>query len=181
MKKMTVAMGLLAALLVPSAAAADPKPDAADTRAAASQCKSERGATKATREAFKAKYGSMRRCVRENAAEEAAENATAQKNAAKECKAELEAMGADAFAERYGTNGNAKNAFGKCVSTKAKAKKEEMDDADEQEVEDFKGAAKECAAERKSSGADDFAEKYGANRNGRNAFGKCVSQKVRES
>lgn len=181
MKKITVVMGLLAALLVPSAAAADPKPDAADTRAAVSQCRSERGATKATREAFKAKYGSMSRCVRQNAAEEAAENATAQRNAAKECKAEREAMGAEAFSEKYGTNGNAKNAFGKCVSTKAKAKKAAMDEADEQEVADFKAAAKECAAERKSSGAGNFGEKYGTNRNGRNAFGKCVSQKVRES
>ena len=87
MKKITVVMGALAALIVPSAAASDPKPDAADTRAAVSQCRSERGATKATREAFRAKYRSMSRCVRQNAAEEAAENATAKKNAAKECKA----------------------------------------------------------------------------------------------
>lgn len=116
MKKITVVMGVLAALIVPSAAAADPKPDAADTRAAVSQCRSERGATKATREAFRAKYGSMSRCVRQNAAE----NATAQKNAAKECNAEHEAMGAEAFAEKYGTNRNGRNAFGKCVSQKVR-------------------------------------------------------------
>src|SRR5919109_2525988 len=115
MKKITVVTGLLAALLVPSAAAADPKPDAADTRAAVSQCRSERGATKATREAFRAKYRSMSRCVRQTA-----ENATAQKNAAKECNAEHEAMGAEAFAEKYGTNRNGRNAFGKCVSQKVR-------------------------------------------------------------
>jgi|SRR5215211_425119 len=180
MKKLTVAVGLVAALLVPSAAAANLKPNDADVRAAVSQCKSERGATKATREAFKAKYHSMGRCVRQNAAEEAEERAEARANAATECKAERAEMGAEAFAEQYGTNRNAKNAFGKCVSTKAKAKKAEMDAQDKKEVQEFKAAAKECASERTSTGRDAFAEQYGTNRNGRNAFGKCVSQKVRE-
>ena len=39
--------------------------------------------------------------------------------AAKACKAER-AAGAEAFAKKYGTNHNLKNAFGKCVSGKAK-------------------------------------------------------------
>jgi hypothetical protein len=52
-------------------------------------------------------------------------------NAAKECKAEqADPAFADShegvtFDEFYGTNANKKNAFGKCVSTKAKAKGEE--------------------------------------------------------
>jgi hypothetical protein len=117
MKKITVAIGVVGALLVPSAAAAKPDPDKADTRAAVSQCKSERGATKATREAFKAKYRSMRRCVREKAAEQQA----ARKNAAKECKAERAEIGPQAFADKYGTNGNKRNAFGKCVSRKVRS------------------------------------------------------------
>ena len=38
-------------------------------------------------------------------------------------------MGAEAFAKKYGTNHNLKNAFGKCVSGKAKAKdKDEKND-----------------------------------------------------
>jgi hypothetical protein len=41
--------------------------------------------------------------------------------AAKACKAER-AAGAEAFAKKYGTNHNLKNAFGKCVSSKAKDK-----------------------------------------------------------
>jgi ABC-type proline/glycine betaine transport system substrate-binding protein len=180
MKKLTVAIGLVAALLVPSAAAAKQTPDNGDVRAAVSQCKSERGATKATREAFKAKYHSMRRCVRQNAAEEAEERAEARANAATECKAERADMGAEAFAAKYGTNRNGKNAFGKCVSTKAKAKKAEMDAQDKKEVQEFKAAAKACASERTTMGRDAFGEQYGTNRNGRNAFGKCVSQKVRE-
>src|SRR5215216_6621445 len=119
MKKMTVAIGLVAAFVLPAGAVAKPKPDQADKRAASADCRSERGNTKATREAFKTKYHSMSRCVRQNAAEEAA----AQKNAAKECKAERAEIGAQAFADKYGTNKNGKNAYGKCVSAKAKAKK----------------------------------------------------------
>ncbi len=41
-------------------------------------------------------------------------------NPARTCKAERATMGADAFDERYGTNANKRNAFGKCVSTHAK-------------------------------------------------------------
>jgi hypothetical protein len=41
-------------------------------------------------------------------------------NAAKQCKAERQSMGAEPFANRYGTNANKRNAFGKCVSQKAK-------------------------------------------------------------
>jgi hypothetical protein len=179
-KKITVAIGLVAVLVVPWAASANQKPDEADTRAAVTQCKSERGATKATREAFKTKYGSMSRCVRQNAAEEAEERQEARTNAAKECKTER-AADAQAFADKYGTNGNKKNAYGKCVSTKAKAKKAAMDAEDEQEVEEFKNAAKECASERTSMGREAFAEEYGTNSNRRNAFGRCVSKKVREA
>jgi hypothetical protein len=41
------------------------------------------------------------------------------KNAAKECAEERTTLGEDAFAEKYGTNHNKRNAFGKCVSQKA--------------------------------------------------------------
>src|SRR5215211_2721619 len=181
MKKMTVAIGLVAALVLPAGTVAKPKPDQADKRAASADCRSERGNTKATREAFKTKYHSMSRCVRQNAAEEAAEEVAAQKNAAKECKAERAEIGAQAFADKYGTNKNGKNAYGKCVSAKAKAKKAEMDAADEQAATEFKNAAKECDSERTTMGEEAFAEKYGANENGRNAFGKCVSTKTREA
>jgi hypothetical protein len=44
---------------------------------------------------------------------------SAAKNAAKACKAER-ALGAQAFKDRYGTNVNRANAFGKCVSQLAK-------------------------------------------------------------
>ena len=48
-----------------------------------------------------------------------AEDAAAQKSAAKECATERSADEA-AFAEKYGTNANNRNAFGKCVSKYAK-------------------------------------------------------------
>jgi hypothetical protein len=44
------------------------------------------------------------------------------KNAAETCKALREAKGAEAFRKQWGTNGNGRNAFGKCVSQTAKAR-----------------------------------------------------------
>jgi hypothetical protein len=52
-----------------------------------------------------------------------------------------------------------------------------MDAADAQEVAETKNAARECAAERATDRAA-FKEEYGTNKNGKNAFGKCVSRKV---
>jgi hypothetical protein len=186
MKRITLAIGLVAVLALPALATAKPPVDQENIQAAHAQCKTERGKTKATREAFEAKYhsNSMSRCVRENAAEEAAEEAAALKNASKECKAEAAdpnfaaTHAGKTFAEVYGANGNDKNAHGKCVSTKAKAKKAEEDAEDAEEVEEFKAAAKACAGERRSMGAEAFANKYGTNPNKSNAFGKCVSKTV---
>jgi hypothetical protein len=84
------------------------------------------------------------------------------------------------FEQFYGTNENLSNAYGKCVSTKAKAKKDEMDAEDHEDAEQIKQAAKECMTERKAD-LEQFREDYGTNRNKRNAFGKCVSQKVHEA
>jgi hypothetical protein len=181
MKKITVAIGLVAMLAMPAAAGAKPKPDQGDVRTAVANCKNERGRTKATREAFKAKYQSMSRCIGKKAAEEAAERSEAEKNAAKECKAERDAIGAQAFADKYGTNTDGRNALGKCVSAKAQAKKAEMDAEDEQAAAEFKNAAKKCASERTTMGEEAFVAKYGTNGNRRNAFGKCVSSKTRNA
>jgi hypothetical protein len=178
MNKILAVMGLAAALALPAGALA--KPDDTERRAAKAECKDERGKTRATREAFRGKYHGFSRCVRQNAVEEEAENETAQTNAAKECKAER-AEDPAAFRETHGTNKNGRNAFGKCVSGKAKAKKAEMDAEDEEEAEEFRNAAKECAAERREVGRDAFAEEHGTNANKRNAFGKCVSRKTAEA
>ena len=50
----------------------------------------------------------------------AAPGQSADKNAAKTCKAERETLGVQAFKEKYGTNANKANSFGKCVSKLAK-------------------------------------------------------------
>jgi len=178
MKKITVSIGLALALALPAGAIAKPHPDNADKRAAKAECKTLRGSTDVTREAFRTQFRSFAACVRKTAVEEAQEEQSAHKNAAKECKAER-AADATAFAELYGDK---PNAYGKCVSSKAKAKERAADEQDAQDAAEFKNAAKECDSERgdteETRGA--FAEKYGTNENNRNAFGKCVSSKASE-
>jgi hypothetical protein len=181
MRIFSTAMILTALLLLPAGAAA--KPNQADKRAAIAQCKSERGKTSATRKAFKAKYHSFSRCVRENTAEEAAERKSARKNAAKECRAEDPQDSSKEQPEEKG-HGKGRNAFGKCVSAKAKEHKQAEDAEDAHEVERFKNAAKQCQAESRDPNfaathdGKSFEQFYGTNRNRRNAFGKCVSSKT---
>ena len=179
MKQALIACAAGALLVVPGATA---KPDKTDRTNAAKECRAERGSTDATREAFRAKYGTNKngknafgKCVSSRSKEEKAERKAAGKNAAKECKAERDAD-ATAFSEKYGTNKNGKNAFGKCVSSKAKELKAEEDAEDAEEVEERKSAAKQCDTERTETGKETFADKYGTNANKRNAFGKCVSR-----
>jgi hypothetical protein len=179
MKKTTVAVALIVGLLVPAGATA--KSDDADRRAAKAECEAERGKSSATREAFNALYGSMSRCVKRTTAEEASEESKAHKNAAHACKDERKTLGREAFAKKYGTNKNKKNAYGKCVSSKAKAGEAEMDAKDAEEATERKNAARECSAEREEIGREEFGKKYGTNANKRNAFGKCVSKTARES
>ena len=97
-------------------------------------------------------------------------------NAAKECRTERGSTDAtrEAFRVKYGTNKNGKNAFGKCVSRRAKAEESEGETAKS-------NAAKECKDERAEIGQQPFAEKYGTNQNGKNAYGKCVSSQAKEN
>jgi hypothetical protein len=189
MKKIiAIAIVLLAVPGLPAGASA--KPTGADKLGAARECRTERGTTDATREAFRAKYKNFGQCVSKLAREEAAERRIARTNAAKECKAEradpdfAAAHEGKTFAEFYGRNANGKNAYGKCVSSKAKAKRAEMDAEDLEEASEARNAAHQCDAERDdpafaaSHGGESFAEFYGTNRGDRNAFGKCVSSKT---
>jgi hypothetical protein len=82
------------------------------------------------------------RCVskeaKENKAEADAED-QAELNAAETCRAEEKAIGEEAFAEKYGTNNNKKNAFGKCVSGHAQEQgDDETDDSEGDEPESGK-------------------------------------------
>jgi hypothetical protein len=179
MKKITLVTGLVFALVLPAVAVAKPSADRGDKRAAQAECKALRGQTAATHEAFRALQKSFVACVKAKSSEEAKEEQNAHTNAAKECKTERSAD-VQAFNEKYGTNPNGKNAYGKCVSTKAKAKEAEADAEDKQDAAAQKNAAKECDAERDADAAA-FKEQYGTNANKANAFGKCVSKKARES
>ena len=186
MSKVLVACGLAASLVLPAGALAA-KP--VDKRNASKECRAERGSDPASQEAFRLKYGTNKngrnafgKCVSQKTREEAAERKAANAKASKECRAERAELGAEAFAEKYGTNKNKRNAFGKCVSGKAKNVQQQQDAEDAKVIEATKNAAKECDAERGDTPESQaaFKEKYGTNKNKTNAFGKCVSGKRHE-
>ena len=179
MRRITITWSIVAALaLVPATAQAD-KPTKEDKTNASKQCKGLRDGMGV--EAFRQLYGNKAgknahgKCVSKFARDEMRERKAAKRNAAKDCKAEREAD-AEAFKATYGTGKAGKNAYGKCVSMKAKENKEAADEADEEQDEIRINSAKECRAEQKADSTA-FGETYGT---GRNAFGKCVSQKSRE-
>jgi hypothetical protein len=74
------------------------------------------------------------------------------------------------FTKKYGTNKNGKNAYGKCVSGKARL-------ATEQDTEARVNAAKTCK-KLKAEQTTTFEASYGAKKN---AFGKCVSETAKTS
>jgi ribosomal protein S17E len=86
---------------------------------AVTSCRAERDADPT---AFAGKYGTGKnkknafgKCVSQTRRELRTEVADEIENAAKQCKAERKAD-RSAFASKYGTNANKRNAFGKCVS-----------------------------------------------------------------
>ena len=128
-----------AALAVPPAGKGKPEkpgnsqsaPGQSAEKNAAKKCKAERGTTAQSIAAFKEEYGTnankanaFGKCVsgkvKKAEEQEAEEQEEARENAAKKCKAERESMGLQKFKDEYGTNANKANAFGKCVSEKAK-------------------------------------------------------------
>ena len=145
MKKWFVAAAALVAFGIPAAYAVasseqNPKPATAvqaqsADKNAAKLCKAERASMGV--EAFGKKYGTNHnlrnafgKCVSgkskddkdaKDEKDEDDDKGEKSGGAAKACKAER-AAGAEAFAKKYGTNHNLKNAFGKCVSGKAKGK-----------------------------------------------------------
>lgn len=148
-------------------------------RSPAQFCKSELATLGAAN--FKSLYApggsganAMGKCVSKHA-RAAAANRT---NAAKACKAELAMPEADfraahdgkSFAEFYGKNASDRNAYGKCVSSKAKT-------ANEQQEAATMKAAKACKAER-AADRTAFTAKYGGK--AASAFGKCVSSKRKQ-
>jgi hypothetical protein len=136
-KRLLVVAGALVVLAAPvSAATAATPPTKADKREAQKECRAERGTTEAEREAFKAQYRNFGACVSQHAKQAKAERRAASQACREERGDTTESR--EAFAEKYGTNHNNRNAFGKCVSQQAKA-----DDAeDAEEVEEVEGTGK---------------------------------------
>jgi hypothetical protein len=173
MKAMLFA-ALLAALILPAAAFAD-EPTGQDQENAARACSALRASMGL--DLFRQTYGtaaSNRRnafgkCVSQWARAEQQNRQSARSQCAAE-QADPNVPAAHdgkTFAQFYGT-GKGANAFGRCVSGKAKS-------ASAEDRQDTLNAARECKAERKTLGVPDFRAKYGKNANDRNAFGKCVS------
>jgi hypothetical protein len=161
-------LGAVLALVLPAAATAAPKDSPAKLAKAACKAQKHQMGTQDFKRTYMAKSTSqaMKACMAE--LDPVAEQEI--KNAAQACKAERDANPA-AFTQKYGTNKNKKNAYGKCVSTTAKASMDEV-------AEDRVNAAKTCKAERDANPAA-FTQKYGTNKNKKNAFGKCVSATAR--
>jgi hypothetical protein len=173
---MRTLIGIVALLCVAVPAAFAVPPGAQD---AAQACKAQRNAI--GQSAFQLLYaptGKPKAAMAACLAQQTQLVTTEEKNAAKACKAERGTTPASkaAFAEKYGTNENNKNAFGKCVSQTA------MEGVAEAQLETL-NAAKACKAERGTTPASRtaFAEKYGTNANNKNAFGKCVSKLAKSS
>jgi hypothetical protein len=165
MKRIATA-GLLLALALPGLAQAQ---DSTAAQNASKACKVERAAMGtatfiSTYATNKKKTNAFGKCVSKRTRTEQA----AGSNASKDCKAEQATMGAEAFNAKYATNKKKTNGFGKCVSGKAKA-------ASDATTKTNVNAAKACKTERKSLGTTAFNNKYGTNKNKKNAFGKCVS------
>lgn len=108
--------------------------------------KAERAAKKAEKAAEKAE----RRAARQEAREEKVKPA----NPARTCRLERGLLGAEAFAEAYGTNENKANAFGKCVSEQAQARGAE----EPSEGEDGTGEEQPAESEAELAGDDEAEE-----------------------
>lgn len=164
----TIGVLALAALVTPAALlAAEPKAP----KNAAQACKAERKTdAKLFGEMYKAAEGSKQKpypmCIKTKKAQAksvADATADAPKNAAKWCKAER-AKDAEKFADMYGTNKNKRNAFGKCVSAKAKELGDDAEEEVESEVKDARVDA--CKSLRKSNPAE-FKQAY-------KNLGRCI-------
>jgi hypothetical protein len=161
MNRILVAVGVCGALVLPAGAAASPS--GTDRENAAKECR--------TKKAFDTKYGTNEndanafgKCVSTRARDEEAERHASKRAARHACASRKHGKG---------------HAYGRCVKSKTKAFEERADSEDRREIESEHSSARACAQERDQMGSDAFAEKYGTNRNKRNAFGKCVSKMAR--
>ena len=89
------------------------------------------------------------------------------KNAAKYCKALRTSKGVGVFGAEYGTNANKMNAFGKCVSTTAKAKAKKREAASDAAEDAAEAKATATCKKQQAENATKFAQEH-------KNFGQCV-------
>jgi hypothetical protein len=167
MKRLIATAAFVVALSAVAVSAAAPGADA--TKNASIACTALKAKIGAT--AFVQAYATFGRCVSSLAPVEQ-QNLNSSQSA---CTAEQNdpnfaaKHGGKTFDQFYGTGPKGKNAFGNCVSAKAKA-------SSQAEQQGRPNPARTCRASRTQMGTGAFALLYGKNENDRNAFGKCVSK-----
>src|SRR5215217_4523450 len=154
MRKLILAGAFALAAAAPASAMAADTPSAAELAKASCKTQKAEMGTKVFKQTYSTK--SVAKAVKACAGVTEVTAAEELKNAAKTCKAERDADAA-AFAAKYGTNTNGKNAYGKCVSTLAKS-------AVEEETYTTVAAAETCKS-LKSSDKAAFDVTYGTKKN----------------
>ncbi len=154
-----------AAVLAPVAASAGASPSATSARTDCAKLRSAMGATP-----FAHAYRTFGACVSRYAPveQQVTTSATATCTAQQADPNFAATHDGKTFAQLYGKGKNGSNAFARCVATVAKANRQ----AEQQER---LNPARTCRALRTQLTLSLFAQTYGKNANGRNAFGKCVS------
>jgi hypothetical protein len=177
MRRIAISLAVAAAAL-PAIALASTAQSAAEK-----QCRGELASMgKAT---FKATYGTNQdksnafgKCVSHRTAQNIAVQNSARRTATNQCQSEQSDPNFAAnhngqtFVQVYGSGPKHKNAFSRCVSTKAKPL---IAQGERSEVTAEDNAAKQCRSEQ-ANGPAAFKTKYGTNQSKSNAFSRCVSQ-----
>jgi hypothetical protein len=176
--RVLIAVGAIAALLVPSTATA--KVTRTDKHNATKECKALRkaaGKTNFARLMHTSKRKAYGLCVKRKSREESRERQKAHANAVSTCrgltKEELVSPSQPWFSL---LNHNKSNAFGKCVSWNARKNKQDMDEHDQNVI----NAARTCRGLTKEELVSPSQPWFSLlNHNKSNAFGKCVSWNAR--
>jgi len=163
MKRVLLATVLAVALAVPATAVAGDA--SANAKAACSSLRAKMGSA-----AFTHAYSSFGACVSSmNQLEEANVTSANALCAAEQGDATFAVShGGKTFDQFYGSGKKGKNAFGNCVSMKAKA-------SSQAEQQSRPNPSRACRGLRSEMGAPAFTALYGKTATARNAYGKCVS------
>jgi hypothetical protein len=175
MTRVLIAVGVIAALLVPATATA--KVTRTDKQNAKKECKALRkaaGKTNFARLMHTSKRKAYGLCVKRKSREESRERRASHSAAVEHCRDVWGIPGSPEWFEK--TAPPPRNEFGKCVSDEARKNKEDMDEHDQNVI----NAARHCRTEHANDllTNPDWVNSLNKN-NKKNAFGKCVSWHAR--